>query len=918
MGAGVGASEGAQDGASESHHFHEGTLRLEKTPGGRSVPTTGMRGGLGRTLLTAFLILAILPIAVTGGYAARQNRRNAEQDAGSRLVAVAALKGALLRHRVSTFTAQLVPEFVGEPGSRRDSHQVSRDLAMPALEASGSVYARWWVDVAASIPREGKPWLSGCAVLDRQGGAPLWVSGVCSELDLHAPHALSNALASSELLSDGAPRLAQFQLMSPGSPPYAGQTPSEGQTRSEGPIPLLVLSLPDRVLILCLTDDAVRELLESELDEVEFGMGKTGRTSLVGDAGVWSEGGVPDGWGPERQTVQPGWDAASPPGEVGPGHAPYQKSNGDWVVAAFFPLPEYGLSVRVEQAQAEVLAGTERVAATLIAWILAVALGTTWTAAAVIRQITRPVIDLTESAVAMAEGDLDQRLPVRSRDEIGILTHVFNGMSAELSSLYRDLELKVVERTRRLQEANYQIQRRALYLQASQEVSQAITSVRDPGVLLAQVTELVRNHFVYSSVAVYLVEPGGGEARLHASSPPESPGPRGTDSAQSRSFEAAGEGSVWPSRYYAGDGSVVGRAIRKGNAQLDNSPVEPRDGWTSLVLSRAAVPMRIAGLKVWSGGTPDAEPMSGAGLDRPDPHAPTVPGCGGADSFGVVGALAVVTTAHEGIQRDELEVLGTLANQVTIALENARAYERERLAVEQLGLAEAFKARFLANMSRELMEPLNTILGFSRLLLKGIDGSLNERQREDLTQIHGDGQHLRVLINDILSISELQAGLVELRLQPVNVAELVAGIMPTAGALVRGKGITLDIEIPADLPEVRGDPVRLRQVLVHLLNNAAKFTEAGGITIRAWANDGEVFVSVSDTGMGIAPGERSRLFMHLGAKDIATDGPYRRGIGLGLSFCREFVELHGGRIWVDSEMKVGSVITFSLPIDRVI
>ncbi len=854
----------------------KGSLRPQNKPGDRKVPTTGMRGGLGRTLLTAFLILAILPIAVTGGYAARQNRRDTEREAGSRLVAVAALKGALLRNWVVASTAEL--------------ESASVMSVLPELQASDSVYAAWWTDLEAAVSRHGEQsWLSGGAVLDREQQNLVWASDACSQLNVVAFDMSGDVLE--------AARSGRVALVS----------------AEAGHVPVLSVSLPDRVLLFCLSEVVLMERLASELDGTVFGMGKTGRISLIGGADVWPDDDLPDG---ER-------GAAFRARAAGPHYALYQKSDGEAVVGAVYPLPEYGLGVLVEQTQAEVLTGTERVAATLIAWVLTVALGTTWIAATVIRHITRPVLDLTESAVAMAEGDLDQRLPVRSRDEIGILTHVFNDMAAELSSLYQELESKVVERTRRLQEANYQIQRRALYLQASQEVSQAITSVRDPAMLLKQVTELVWNHFVYSSVAIYLLDPGGGEARLYACSGAQSCGEpvvRSSDPSHAMDPGVNDNHHRWRSRYSAGDGSVVGRAIREGRAQLENRPVEAQNGWTSRVESRVAVPMKIAGL-----GKHNSRARDGLQFEAPrsfplaggPAETQSVDPVPAADSFGVVGVIAVLTTAHEGVQADELEVLEALANQVTIALENARAYERERLATEQLESGEAFKARFLANMSHELMEPLNTIMGFSRLLLKGIDGPLNERQREDLAQIHSDGQYLHILIKDILSISELQAGLVELRLQPVNLSELVTGVMPTAGALVRGKQIALNQEIPADLPEVRGDPIRLRQVLVHLLNNAAKFTEAGEIRIRAWTNDGEVYVSVLDTGVGIAREDRSRLFLQLGAGDSGTYGREGRGMGLGLSLCREFVELHGGRIWVDSEVGVGSVFTFSVPVHKV-
>ena len=192
---------------------------------------------------------------------------------------------------------------------------------------------------------------------------------------------------------------------------------------------------------------------------------------------------------------------------------------GNYFIAAYYPSPWDGVGIQVEQAAGEAIQSTDRITATLIALILSVALGTTVIAAFVIRKITRPVINLTESALAMAEGDLDQRLEVKSRDEIGILTYVFNEMAVDLKSLYEDLEAKVVERTHRLQQANYQIQRRAIHLQASQEVSQAITSVRDPEQLLTRIVDVIRDRFVYSAVAIYIIPPAGGIAQLNAVNP---------------------------------------------------------------------------------------------------------------------------------------------------------------------------------------------------------------------------------------------------------------------------------------------------------------------------------------------------------------------------------------------------------------
>lgn len=854
---------------------HQGSQK-DAGEGPRAAPTTGMRGGLGRTLLTAFLILTIVPLSVIGVYAVRQSRENVEREVGAKLLAIATLKAENLADWLQQLRrVEVLQPLTLDTAETQPSSQV---VVSGTHRVNGSDPQAWW----DALERQA-PGLAGAAVLSVDDGV-VWSVAECDQM-------ATRALAGQSVAASTEGSQSVMILERSGAEP-AG---------------LVVIRLFDanQDLALCLETGAVTGLLQAGVE-----LGETGRVSLVHSVTqdrrtrYWPSGQI--------ATLPPGGSTAGDALTTSShraGYDLYQNEQGESVIGAFYPLPDLGAGVLVEQSQDEVLASTERIVATLIALILTVALVTTAAAAVVIRQITRPVIDLTESAVSMAEGNLDQHLAVRSRDEIGILTFVFNEMAAELKSLYSDLEAKVIERTKRLQQANYQIQRRALHLQASQEVSQAITSIRDPDLLLTRVTDLIRSHFIYASVAVYIVAPGGGEARLQASSPiaqADVPGgaPSTVGSAAAVDGDGAdgmggdvdeavpeasttgaddrtGGGSTWPARCWPGDGSVVGRAVRKGETQVHNEPTAAEHGWYSRYQSRVAIPLKMA--------------------DRGSKHHFTV------------GAIAVSTTAHEGIQHDELEVLEGLANQVTIALENARAYERERLAMEQMEAAEAFKARFLGNMSRELREPLNTVIGFSRLLIKGIDGPLNARQIEDLEQIHNDSQHLLFLINDILSISQIQAGLMALRLQPVDLRELLLGVMPTASALVRGRDIGLRQELPLDLPHLYADPTRLRQVLVHLLNNAAKFTEAGEIVIRAWSNEDEVYVSVSDTGIGIPVDDRERIFAHF-EKGRRHEQRAHDGIGLGLALCREYVELHGGRIWVDSDVGVGSTFTFSVPV----
>jgi signal transduction histidine kinase/HAMP domain-containing protein len=710
-------------------------------------------------LLTASLILTILPLALVGWYAIRQHRIVVQQHVATKLDAVAILKARTLGLWLEDCVTML-NLVAQEPENARETAWAQLQRRVPGL-------------------------LGGVRLAP--GGEAAWKIGRCGE----------------ELPADA----VTVQM-------------GDGDVGS---------------VRLCLAHATLQEMLR-----IDAGLGETGRIYLVHDEPQWLD---------ESDEEVPG--IASAVAALANGDFGLNVEEGD-IVSGYARVPGTDLGVFVEEAQAEVLASTDQIAATFIAVILGGVLLTTFIAAVGIRQITRPVIRLTESALAMANGELEQSVAVTSRDEIGILTYVFNQMAAELKSLYDDLEAKVVERTRKLQQANYQIQRRALQLAASLEVSQAVTSVRDPDVLLNRVADLIRDRFLYASVAVYLLEPGGGQARMHAVSPKD---------------------ADWPESVRTGDGSVVERAMRKGAPQISNHPMGEPLEWYERTLSRVAVPFKME--------------------ER------------------VLGVVAVLSTEREGIQADDLSVLEHLANQVAIALENARAYERERLAAQQLEEAEAFKSRFLANMSHALREPLNSITGFSRLMLKGLDGELNGQQQADLQRIHDNGKRLLSLINDILAISQIQAGLMELQLKPVDICEVFDSVMPTAEALVRGNDIELVQDTAQDLPLVQADPTRLRQVLLRLLTNAAKFTEEGRIILRAWADEEQAYVSVSDTGIGIPLEDRERIFARF--EKGSSNGHPSQGAGLGLALSKEFVEMHGGRIWLESAVGEGSTFTFSVP-----
>jgi signal transduction histidine kinase/CheY-like chemotaxis protein len=284
-----------------------------------------------------------------------------------------------------------------------------------------------------------------------------------------------------------------------------------------------------------------------------------------------------------------------------------------------------------------------------------------------------------------------------------------------------------------------------------------------------------------------------------------------------------------------------------------------------------------------------------------------------------LGTICIFGRLPESNANEKLSVIQAIGQQVGAAIENARAYELSQKAVEEMREVDRLKSQFLANMSHELRTPLNSIIGFSRVILKGIDGPINEVQGEDLTAIYNSGQHLLNLINDVLDLSKIEAGKLELAFEDqVNLSDLIQSVMSTVIGLVKDKPIKLVKDLAPDLPVVRADPTKIRQILINLFSNAAKFTEQGSITIAACPQIGpkgrpEVLLKVTDTGPGIAPPDQARLFQPFSQVDASLTRK-TGGTGLGLSICRHLVEMHNGRIGLESELGKGSTFYFTLPV----
>ncbi len=285
-------------------------------------------------------------------------------------------------------------------------------------------------------------------------------------------------------------------------------------------------------------------------------------------------------------------------------------------------------------------------------------------------------------------------------------------------------------------------------------------------------------------------------------------------------------------------------------------------------------------------------------------------------------AEGTVELIHTGpafsLNHDDVNLFRAVLTSAAFALQTARLYEQVVETAERLREVDRLKNQFLANMSHELRTPLNSIIGFSRVIMKGIDGPVNETQSQDLAAIHHSGQHLLGLINDILDLARIEAGKMELNFDRVEMPEIIKGVMSTTVGLVKDKPIQLVTDVPPNLPPIYADAIRIRQVMINLLSNASKFTDEGSITVKAQEVYGDgvrpvVQISVIDTGPGIPEKDLSKLFQTFSQVDGSAT---RRvgGSGLGLSICKNLVELHGGKIWIESKVGVGTTFHFTAPV----
>ena len=279
-----------------------------------------------------------------------------------------------------------------------------------------------------------------------------------------------------------------------------------------------------------------------------------------------------------------------------------------------------------------------------------------------------------------------------------------------------------------------------------------------------------------------------------------------------------------------------------------------------------------------------------------------------------IGAIWVARSQAGPFSDKQITQLRTFADQAVIAIQNARLFREIQEKSAQLEVANKHKSEFLANMSHELRTPLNAIIGFSEVLSDRMFGEVNEKQAEYLKDIHESGRHLLSLINDILDLSKIEAGRMELEVSTFHLPSALSNAMTLIRERAQRHGIQLGLDVDEQLADFSGDERKFKQIMLNLLSNAVKFTPDGGqVDVSAKRLNGKLEVAVRDTGIGIAPEDQAAVFeefRQVGRDKMRT----AEGTGLGLALTKRFVELHGGAIRLESLPGKGSTFTVSLPL----
>ncbi len=562
------------------------------------------------------------------------------------------------------------------------------------------------------------------------------------------------------------------------------------------------------------------------------------------------------------------------------------------MLGVYLWLKNQGVALVAEISQEEAFAPARQLALTILEFGLLAATILAGIAFVLARRISRPILAITRVANRVAAGDLSQTAPVLTGDEVGQLAQTFNEMTRQLQLLYQDLEKQVAERTAELNRANQSLEAEIVerkqtqdllyiqngYLAALHETAIGIVSRLELQELFEALVTRAGQLLNTPDGFIFIAAPGDDEIECKVGV--------GIFSRLVGTRAAAGEG--------------LGGTVWQTGLPL---VVDDYDHWAG----------RLKNLEV---------DLIGSIIGIPIKH--------GSQVVGVIGlAYNRETVNKNSFGENEIELLGRFAQLASIALDNARLYQVTNEARVAAEAANEAKSAFLANVSHELRTPLTSIMGFTRIVQKRLQERIvplvpvNDAQVQraivqvdsNLKIVLSEGERLTSLINNLLDLEKIRAGKMDWHMKEVHIAEIVDQAWAASSSLLENKGLTWVREIPADLPPVLGDHDRLVQVIINLISNAVKFTEKGSITCRVTATVEELAVCMQDQGIGIDKKDQVLVFEKFRqVGDTLTNKP--AGTGLGLPICKEIIEHHGGRMWLDSAPGKGSSFYFSLPLDH--
>jgi len=569
----------------------------------------------------------------------------------------------------------------------------------------------------------------------------------------------------------------------------------------------------------------------------------------------------------------------------------YANYQGIPVIGDYHWLEERGVALITELSQEEAFAPARQLAINIfgVGFISSILLG--GVASMLASRIAQPILAITHTARKIAAGDLSQTAPLMTDDEVGLLAQAFNEMTSQLRILYEQLEKKVAERTNDLVQANARLEEEiALRVLAQQ-------SVQGQNVYLEALHETTLNLIGRLDLKELLEDLVRRAGRLMNTQ---------------HGFIIYGEPGAEVNKWQVGIGvynRLVGRQIKPGEG--------------------------LAG-KVWQTGKPmvvnDYDQWAERIIDFEYNLVSSSVGVPLTSGTQVVGVLGLAydcqdCETYSTFGENEIDQLTRFAHLASIALDNARLYTSTKEARAVAEAANEAKSAFLANVSHELRTPLTSILGFARITqmrlqerilpalsmddprLERVVGQVND----NLNIILAESNRLTNLINDLLDLEKISAGKLDWQMESLQMGEVLRLAAAATSSLFESKDLNYVEEISEALPEITGDRDRLEQVMINLISNAVKFSGQGAIQCKAYAQNGEVVVSIKDQGIGIAVVDQSQVFDKFKqVGDTLTDKP--QGTGLGLSICKEIIEYHGGRIWLESELGQGSTFYFSLPV----